>query len=218
MPGADLWHAVLAQRQHALLAGDVGDLGLGRLGDRHVLDPLAHGHHRVDADPAAVAAAGCSGCSRPARRPRCRRRPEARHSAQRLRRDHDRALLAVRAELAGQALGDDAVDGRGGEEGLDSHLREPGDRARGVVGVKRREHHVPGQRGLDRDPRGLGVADLADHDDVGVGAQDRAQAGGEVRPALRLTLIWLMPSSRYSTGSSIVMMFFSTSFSSPSAA
>ena len=37
-------------------------------------------------------------------------------------------------------------------------------------------------------------------------------------PALRLTLIWLMPGSRYSTGSSIVMMFFSTSFSSCSAA
>ena len=37
-------------------------------------------------------------------------------------------------------------------------------------------------------------------------------------PALRLTLIWLMPPIRYSTGSSIVMMFFSTSFRSWSAA
>jgi hypothetical protein len=31
-----------------------------------------------------------------------------------------------------------------------------------------------------------------------------------VRPALRLTLIWLIPGSWYSTGSSIVMIFFST--------
>ena len=37
-------------------------------------------------------------------------------------------------------------------------------------------------------------------------------------PALRLTLIWLMPPIRYSTGSSIVMIFFSIWFSSASAA
>ncbi len=37
-------------------------------------------------------------------------------------------------------------------------------------------------------------------------------------PALRLTLIWLMPLSWYSTGSSIVMIFFSTWFISWSAA
>ncbi len=46
----------------------------------------------------------------------------------------------------------------------------------GVVGVQRGEHQVPGERGLDRDLRGLAVADLADHDHVGVGAHDRAQA------------------------------------------
>ena len=52
------------------------------------------------------------------------------------------------------------------------------------------------------------VADLADHDHVGVGAQHRAQARSRSRgPALRLTPIWLTPASRYSTGSSIVMMF-----------
>ena len=94
------------------------------------------------------------------------------------------APLAVRAELAGEALGDDAVDRGGGEEGLDAHLVEAGDRAGGVVGVQRGQHHVAGQRGLDRDPRRLGVADLADHHDVGVGAQDRAQAAGEVEPRL----------------------------------
>ncbi len=40
----------------------------------------------------------------------------------------------------------------------------------------------------------------------------------KVSPAFRLTLIWLMPSIRYSTGSSIVMIFFSTAFSFASAA
>jgi hypothetical protein len=33
------------------------------------------------------------------------------------------------------------------------------------------EDHVAGQGRLDGDPAGLGVADLADHDHVGVGAQ-----------------------------------------------
>ena len=40
----------------------------------------------------------------------------------------------------------------------------------------------------------------------------------KVRPALRCTPIWLTPISLYSTGSSIVMMFLSTSFSSCRAA
>jgi hypothetical protein len=48
-----------------------------------------------------------------------------------------------------------------------------------VVGVERREHQVAGERGLDADLGGLEVADLADHDDVGVLAQERAQRRGE---------------------------------------
>src|SRR5262249_30559988 len=51
----DLGGAVLAQGQHALLAGHRGDLRLGALGHHHLLQPLAHPHRRVEADPAAVA-------------------------------------------------------------------------------------------------------------------------------------------------------------------
>ena len=58
----------------------------------------------------------------------------------------------------------------------------------GVVGVQRREHEVAGQRRLDGDLRGLEVADLADHDDVGVLPQDRAQRVGEGEADLRLHL------------------------------
>ena len=54
------------------------------------------------------------------------------------------------------------------------------------------------------------VADLADHDDVRIGAHHRAQAGGERQAGLRVDLHLLdARRARYSTGSSIVMMFFS---------
>ena len=44
-----------------------------------------------------------------------------------------------------------------------------------VVRVQGGEHEVAGERGLHRVLRGLRVADLAHHDDVGVLAQHRAQ-------------------------------------------
>ena len=43
-------------------------------------------------------------------------------------------------------------------------------------------------RGLDRDPGGLAVADLADHHDVGVGAQDRAERVREGQAGARVDL------------------------------
>ena len=45
-----------------------------------------------------------------------------------------------------------------------------------------RQHQVAGERGLERDLGGLEVADLADHDDVGVLAQEGAQRRREVEP------------------------------------
>ena len=45
--------------------------------------------------------------------------------------------------------------------------------------VERRQDEVAGERGLDRDARGLDVTDLTDEDRVGVLAQDRAQPAGE---------------------------------------
>ena len=86
-----------------------------------------------------------------------------------------------------------------------------------VVGVQRREHQVAGERGLDGDLGGLEVADLADHDDVGVLAQEGAQRGGEVQPISSCICTWLMPTRLYSTGSSAVEMLVAILLSSESA-
>ena len=92
---------------------------------------------------------------------------------------HARRSPAGVAHPPREALRDHAVDRRRDEVGLDAHVDEPHRRARRVVGVQRGEHEVAGERGVDRDVGALAVADLADHDDVGVGAHDGAQTGGE---------------------------------------
>ena len=76
----------------------------------------------------------------------------------------------------------------------------------GVGGVQRRQHEVPGERRLHRDPGGLDVADLADEDHVGVLAEDRLAARRRTsRSAASLIWIWLTVGNMYSTGSSIVI-------------
>ena len=61
-------------------------------------------------------------------------------------------------------------------ERRDAHVQQARQRRRRVVGVQRRQHHVAGLRGLDRDVGGLEVADFADHDDVRILAQERLAA------------------------------------------
>ncbi len=62
---------------------------------------------------------------------------------------------------------------------LDTHVEKARHDADGVVGVDGREHEVAGERRLHRQLGGLGVADLADHDDVWVLAERGAQTVGE---------------------------------------
>ena len=92
---------------------------------------------------------------------------------------HVERLLAVRAQPARQALRDDQADrGRDGV-GLHAHVDQARQGLRRIVGMQRGEHQVAGLRRLDGDLRGLEVADLADHDDVRVLAQEGAQRRGE---------------------------------------
>jgi hypothetical protein len=86
---------------------------------------------------------------------------------------------AVGAQAAHQALRQDAQQRVGKVERVEADLEQPRDALGRRVGVQRAQHQVAGERGLDRDARGFLVAHLADHDDVGVGAQEGAHGGGE---------------------------------------
>ena len=100
----------------------------------------------------------------------------------------DVGLLAVLAQRAHEALREDADHRRREQVILDAHVEQPVDGRRGVVGVDRREHEVARQRRLHGDLGGLEVADLADHDHVGVLPHDRAQRVREREVDLRLHL------------------------------
>jgi hypothetical protein len=70
----------------------------------------------------------------------------------------------------------------------DPHVDEAGHGGGGIVGVQGGEYQVAGEARLHGDLGGLGVADLADHDDVRVLAQDGAQAAGEGQLDFRVNL------------------------------
>ncbi len=89
-------------------------------------------------------------------------------------------LLAVVAQPAHQALGDDADDVAGHDVGQDADVEQARDGADGRVGVQRRIDLVAGHRGAEGHFGGFGVADFADQDDVRILAHHRADAVGEI--------------------------------------
>ena len=82
-------------------------------------------------------------------------------------------------EHAHEPLREHTDQARRQQERLDAHVAQARDGADGRVGVQRRHHEVARQARLHGDLGGLEVADLADHHDVGVLAQNRAQAARE---------------------------------------
>ena len=96
--------------------------------------------------------------------------------------------FALGAEPANKALSHHTAQGRGQKVILEPHVAKARDGRGSAVGVQCRQHKMARQRRLDRDLRGLQIADFADHDDVGIMPQDGAQQGGEGQPDLRLHL------------------------------
>ena len=90
------------------------------------------------------------------------------------------------AELAQQPLGLQHPERGAEQERLDAHVSQTGHGRQGIIGVDRREHEVPGQGRAKADLGGFAVADLADHDDVGILPQKGPQCRGEGQPDLGL--------------------------------
>ena len=94
------------------------------------------------------------------------------------------ALPALGTDPAHEPLGQDALERRRDEVRLDLEVHEPGDGARGVVGMQGGEREMSRERCLHGDRRGLPVPHLADHQDIGILAQDAAQRARERHPRL----------------------------------
>ncbi len=65
------------------------------------------------------------------------------------------------------------------QKGFDPHVEQPVYRAGSIVGVEGTQHEVAGKGRFDGDFRRFEVPYLADHDDIRVLTEKRAQGGGE---------------------------------------
>ena len=99
--------------------------------------------------------------------------------------------LAAVAQHPHQPLRDHRAERRLQEKALDAEIDQPRHGGGRGLGMQRRQHEMAGQRRMDGDMRGLGVADFADHDHVGVLANEGAHGGrkGETDRRLDLRLV-----------------------------
>ena len=135
--------------------------------------------HLVDADAAAVAGAEALGAADGVVELDALARRGAEAELLPARVADGLGLAAVPAQAAHETLGHEAAPGRGHQVAGHAHLDEAVDGCRGVVGVQGAEDLMAGDGGVGGHLGGLEIADLADHDDVGVGAHQRAQRLGE---------------------------------------
>ena len=97
-------------------------------------------------------------------------------------------LLATVAESPDEPLRHDPAHGGGNQEIGHAHIHETRDGACSVIGVKRRQHTVSGQRRLACDLGRLEIADLTDQDDVGILPDERPKRIGKAKTDLRFDL------------------------------
>ena len=148
------------------------NLGRGRAPPNRVAHRIVGHQHLRHGDALGVAgvpAAVAAGAGR-------RRHPR---DAMRLSESHRLELVvdvpAVGAQRAHQPLRDDRRQAFRDLGRLESEIEQPRHGRRGVGGVQRAEHEMPGVRRLADDLRDFVVADLADHDDVRILPQHRSQ-------------------------------------------
>src|SRR6267143_3090998 len=183
--GPRLRPAILPERHHAVLGGGRTMLAERRLAQDEAPDVLADREQLIDAEAPAVAGAAALRAA-PAVEERLPPFPGGQPERDEVARLRLVGRAAAGADSPDEPLGEHALEHRGDEVGLAAHVLQPRDGARRVVRVQGREDEVSGEGGLDRDLGRLEVADLADHDDVGILAHDVPEPRGEGEAELRL--------------------------------
>ena len=85
----------------------------------------------------------------------------------------------MRTDFPYQPLRQHAFQRGRNEKRLHAHVNQARYRARGIVCVQRAENLMAGERGADGDFGGFKIANFADHHDIRILPQNRAQASGK---------------------------------------
>src|SRR6267154_2395677 len=178
-PVANLGEAAFAQGDHAFFASDALDLRGGPAVDDHFADAvgqveqLADGGAAVEAGTGAFEATAALNQSYPGP---C---GGVETGFRQFFRGVFFRAFAILADHANQTLGHDAVQRGHKIVGLDAHVDKAADYVGDVVGVNSGKDQMAGERGLNGNLSGFLVANFADHDLVGIVAQDGTQAARE---------------------------------------
>ena len=165
-----------AQRFHSHLASHLPEHGIPRSRQDCARNRVVYRENLVNGGSAAVAGVGTNVATQASvqRDPTNFLGIEPNPEQRRWRRHP--SLAAVRTDLADQPLRHDDAERSRDQKRLDPHVQEPGDRRGRIVGVKRGKQQVAGERRLDGDFGRFVIADLADHDDVGILTEKGSQA------------------------------------------
>ena len=195
--------AVPEQRLHSRFQGQLPDHVGGRpLGDCRC-NVLIHAQHFIDTDPALVTTALAAGTDGGPRRVMVG--PEEGHlrfvachqtEASKLHLAGSVGLPASGAHPAHQTLGHDPDQGSRDHEGLHTHLVQPRDRARGIVGMKRAEHQMARESGFDGSLRGFQIAGFPHQQHIRVLSHEGSQGCREVESLIPVHLALSDPRQR----------------------
>src|SRR5262245_7961201 len=80
------------------------------------------------------------------------------------------------------------MNGRRHKIWLNPHINKPRDSADGIIGMKRAEYQMTGERGANSNFRGVHITNFSHHDRIGILPQNRTKATGERKTDFRMNL------------------------------
>ena len=94
-------------------------------------------------------------------------------------------MFAAGTDATHQALGQRQLQGTGEQEWFDPHIDQARNGADRVIGMQGAQHQVPGQGGTHGNRGGFAVANLPNHDDIGILTQHCAQNRCKIKAQFR---------------------------------